>query len=284
MRSPTIFFLLFLPNVIIPSLVRADTIEAFAEPYRTVEISANESGVVSAINVTPGQTVRAGELLVSLDTSVQEAALAVAVEKANATGSLDAAVSELEFRTGRLQQIKLLRKRGHATEREFERAAADHKIAKARWTLAKEEAQLNKLDCARIRAQIKLRRVSSPCEGIISEVHHEIGEAVLISAPSLATLVQIDKLRVRFSLTPAQAAHVQLDQAVSVVLPDSDQQIAARIERISPLVDAKSGTLEVHVVIPNQDRQIRSGSRCLLELDAHHAAVHAPPRQQVAHR
>lgn len=272
MRSPITVCMLTLSMAIVPMIAQGDTIEAFAEPYRTVEISANEPGVVSVINVTPGQQVKAGELLVGLDTSVQEATLAVAVEKANATGSLDAAASELEFREGRFQQIKLLRERGHATERELERSAADLKIARARWMLAMEEAKLNKLDCARIQAQIDLRRVLSPFDGIVSEVHHEIGEAVLISSPSLATLVQIDQLRVRFSMSPAQASNLQVDQAITVLLSDSGQNVPARIERISPLVDAKSGTLEVHVVIPNQQRLYRSGSRCLLELDVLHTA------------
>ena len=119
-----------------------EMIEGFTEPYRTVDISAGEPGVVTQVQVQPGQFVEAGDLLVALDTSVLEATLAVAKQKASATGSLEAAQAEFDLRKERFEQIALLRQRGHATTREFSRAETDLLIAQARFKLAQEEQQL----------------------------------------------------------------------------------------------------------------------------------------------
>lgn len=245
-----------------------ETIEGFTEPYRTVDISAGEPGIVTSIDVQPGQSVEAGEPLLALDTAVLEATLAVARQKSLSRGSVDAAIAELKLRDERLQQIIQLRQRGHATQRELSRAQTDLDIARARLQLAEEEQLLNELDCKRIEAQIARRQVSSPCRGIIAEVHREIGESLLVTDPRIMTLVQLDRLRTRFAATPEQAAKLRANQRVQVSFANSQQPpIDAVIERISPVVDAKSGTLEVHVIIPNSDNKLRSGSRCYLEMN-----------------
>lgn len=247
--------------------VSAEVIEGFTEPYRTVDVSIGEPGVVQSVGVVPGQNVREGDPLVSLDTSVLEATLQVAKKKAESQGTYDSARAELQLREERLNQILLLRQRGHATQREFTRANADVEIARARVRAATEEQAISKLDCKRIQAQLARRRVSSPFTGVIAEVHREVGESIMVTDPRVVTLVQLDRLRTRFSATPHQASQLRIGQNVKVKLGDATEKLSAKVERISPVVDAKSGTVEVHVVLDNARRELRSGIRCLLEVD-----------------
>lgn len=81
------------------------------------------------------------------------------------------------------------------------------------------------------------------------------------------TLIQLDRLRTRFSATPEQAANLRINQQVTVQLVNEKKEISATVERVSPIVDAKSGTIEVHVVMDNSQQALRSGTRCLLEVD-----------------
>jgi RND family efflux transporter MFP subunit len=260
-------FPLFIAVAFQSALFASDYVEGFTEPYRRVDISVGEPGVIEKITVEPGQKVKQGELIVKLDTSVLDASLAMAKEKAVATGSIDVAAAELQLREGRLKQISQLRERGHATQREYSRALADVDIAKGRLKLAKEESRLNELDCRRIQAQIARRRVSSPVDGIISDVHREVGEALLITDPTIVTLVQLEKLRVRFSVVPELAQSLYPNQSVKVILSKTER-VDAVLERIASVVDAKSGTLEVHVVIDNARGKYRSGVRCTMEIEA----------------
>lgn len=246
----------------------AETIEGFTEPYRTVQVSVSEPGIITELAVEPGRTVQKGDRLLALDTSVLEATLTMAKQKAASTGSVDVAKAELQLRDERLTQIRQLRQRGHATHRELSRAQADLEIAKARLKLATEDQALNELDCRRIQAQIDRRRVKSPYTGVIAEVHREVGEALLITEPQIVTLVQLSRLRSRFPANPSQAARLRVNQRVRLLLPDTNEALEGSVERIAPVMDAKSGTIEVQVLIDNADRRWRSGSRCLLEVDS----------------
>ncbi len=251
-------------SLAIPSM--ADTVEGFTEPFRKVDVSADESGVITSIDVEPGQVVARGDTLFSLDTSILQATLAMAQQRAGASGAVDAARAELTLRRERLEQIKTLRERGHATQREFSRAETDVKIAVARLKLVEEELLLNQLDCKRIEAQIARRRIRSPLDAVVAEVHREVGEANLITEPRIITLVQLHKLRVRFPVTPEHITQLSEDQVVALSLPDVNKKVPGRIQRIAPVLDAKSGTLEVNIVIKNENGKLRSGTRCLLRL------------------
>jgi RND family efflux transporter MFP subunit len=245
----------------------AGPIEGFTEPFRKIEVAAGTPGIVASMLVEPGQRVRKGDLLATLDTSILEATLALAKLKAQSTGGLDAARAELELQSERVQQIRDLRARRHSTQRELARAETDCELAKARVKLAEEESTLRQLECRRIETQIERHRIGSPIDGVVAEVFIDVGESVVANNDRIVTLVQLDQLRVRFSVTPAQAAHVRVGQAVEIVLPDFKERVRGTVDRISALIDAKSGTLEMNIVIHNAGAVLHSGTRCLLDID-----------------
>lgn len=245
----------------------ADELIGFTEPFRTVEISAGEPGVISRIEVEPGESVKPGQPLLSLDTSVLEATLAMAKQKASSAGSIEAARAELDLRSERMQQVVKLRQRGHATQHELARAQTDVDIARARLKLAFEEQALNSLDCKRIEAQISRRHITSPYAGVISELHREMGESLVVTDPRIVTLVQLDQLRARFAAHPTHAAKLKVGEKVQLSIPSEKREVEGRISRISPVIDAKSGTLEIQVVVENAKLELRSGARCMLAVE-----------------
>jgi RND family efflux transporter MFP subunit len=245
----------------------AGPIEGFAEPFRRIEVAAGAPGMVASVLLKPSQRVRKNDLLATLDTTVLETSLAVARLKAQSTGGLDVARAELELQSEQVQQIRDLRGWGHSTQRELARAETDFELAKAQIKLAEEAAALRQLECRRIEAQIELHRIRSPIDGVVAEVFIEVGEAVSGIDLRIVTLVQLDQLRVRFAVTPAQVAQVRAGQTIEIVLPDLKRRVEGTVDRISALIDAKSGTLEMNVVVHNVDEALRSGTRCLLDFD-----------------
>jgi multidrug efflux pump subunit AcrA (membrane-fusion protein) len=146
------------------------------------------------------------------------------------------------------------------------RAETDLEIALARVKQAEEETELYGLECQRIQAQIDRRHIRSPINGVIAEGYKEVGEAVLASDPRLLTLVQLDQLRIRFSAVPDQTARIRPGQSAEMCLAENSQPIHGTVDRIDAVMDAKSGTLDIHVVIDNTHGQLRSGMRCLLSI------------------
>jgi len=248
--------------------VRGEEVEGFTEPYREIELAAGEPGILTEIHVKEGSRVAAGELVAALDTDVLRATWELARERAESSGALQASQAELRLRQSQWEQLQALRGRGHATQRELERAQTDLQIAQAQVLMAQEELRLHQLEMKRIETQIARRQFRSPIDGVISEVFKEEGEAFVANDPRVVTIVQLEKLRARFSASPAGVSGLTVGQPVSLVLPESNQQIEGIVEIISPVMDAGSGTVQVVVMIDNRREQIRSGARCLLPLDS----------------
>ncbi len=246
--------------------VRAEDVEGFTEPYREIELAAGEPGVLTEVRVQEGSRVAKDELIAALDTDVLQATWELARERSISDGALQATQAELDLRQTQLDQLRTLRDRGHATQRELERADTDLRIAKARMLMAQEELRMHVLEMKRIETQIARRQMRSPIDGVVSEVFKEVGEAFAGNDPRVATIVQLDPLRARFSASPGGAAGLSPGQTVPVFLPDTQQQTDGRVETISPVMDARSGTVQVVVLIDNGGGRVRSGARCVLRL------------------
>jgi membrane fusion protein, multidrug efflux system len=173
---------------------------------------------------------------------------------------------ELDLRAKHLAQLNTLRDRGHATQREVDRAVADFRVAEARLEMAQEELDLQRLECHRIETQISRRRIQSPIAGIVSQLYREVGESLASNDPRVATIVQLDRLRAKFPLNSMQIERLYPGQTVRVEI--QGQQVAAKalVETIAPVMDAKSSTVEVTVAIANEDESLPSGVRCWLVL------------------
>ena len=161
--------------------------------------------------------------------------------------------------------MRLLRKKGHASQRELDRAEADYRIANARRKMAEEEMLLQKLECQRIQAQIDRRVIRTPIDGVVSEITGDVGEAFSGTERYIMKIVKLDKLRAKFSLTPAEASDLNPGDHVNLRLTQPAGVAQARIETILPVMDAKSGTLAVMVVVDNESERLRSGGRCFLQ-------------------
>jgi len=241
-------------------------VEGFTEPYRTIEVAAGEPGVITSVLVREGERVKKGQLLATLDSDVLKATLRMARQKAASVGRIASATAELELRQDRVEKLSELHEKGHAMLRELERAQADLAIAEAAMVLAREERLIDSLECERIEAQIERRKINSPADGVIVDTHKEIGESILANDPSVLTLVQLHPLRVKFPVSLGQATGLKVGQELSFSMPGVKGDVTGTIEVVAPVMDAKSGTVQVSVVIENEDNRIRSGTRCILRL------------------
>ncbi len=244
----------------------AASIDGFTEPYRTVNVAAAETGIVRQIHVAEGERVKQGQLLATLDLEVLETTLDVAKARARAAGAIHAARAEYQLAKTKADKLRTLRQQGHVSEAELERAETDLAVAEAKVLQTAEDQEIAALDCKRIESQIERRRIRSPIDGFVTKVRKEVGEAVLLTDPSVITLVDLDRLRAKFPVSIRQASGLRAGQEVNVSLPDLGKRVPAKVEVVAPVADAKSGTVQVTVAIDNREGQYRGGARCLLQL------------------
>ncbi len=242
-----------------------DDFEGFAEPFRAVDLAAGEPGVLTELRVREGMSVQAGEVIGRLDTLVLEKTLNMARHRAASEGARRSAAAELALASRTAEQLRQLQLRGNATASEVERAETDLATAEARVALAREESEQQQLECERIEAQIARRQLTSPVAGVVSEVYREEGEALPANDPRVVTIVQVDRLRVRLPVPPRVAAGLQVGQPVRVRLPELGREQIGQVEMVSPVIDARSGTRAVAILLDNGSGSLTSGLRCVAD-------------------
>ena len=246
--------------------LQAYSVEGFTEPLRKIEVSPAEPGTITKIFVQEGESVQAGQMLGTLDCDVLLVSLEVAKANMEAKGRLDSATAERNLRKTRLEKLLVLRERGHASEEEIGRARADLQIAEASVVAATENQQISALEYKKTEALIERRRLRSPISGLVTRVHREETEFVSPTEPTVFTVVQLDSLRVTFSVPTEYTKDMKVGQPVPISFPDSDEQTEGKLDFVSPITEAESGTVRIKVILANPTGKHRCGVRCALEL------------------
>ena len=279
-RLPII--LIILAAFEIASSEEAVSVLGYLEPYRQIEMDFSETGVIDEIFVSEGQSVSAREALVSLNTKVLKAQLAIAQIQAESEAAVQVAQADVDVTKTRFDKLAQLRKSGTAYSAEVARAEADFKKAEGQVSIANEEREIAKFRVEEIEAQIERRILRSPIDGVILEINREIAESV--SQPTsgaqrkpLLKVAQIERLRLVIHVPSDHASELTVGKELPIrILQESslsrNRESSAfdaigRIEFVSPAIDPSSESLRTRLVIENPDGELQSGSHALVMVE-----------------
>lgn len=242
--------------------VRPD--EGFTEPLKKVLVASPESGVLQLLSVREGDMVCKGDKLCQLDSLVLEVSLKAAKAKLQTEGKLKAAQATLANKQHLLQQMQNLLEREHASDKEVRQAQLDLDLAEANLETAQNENRANEIEVEKIEAQIQRRIIRAPTDGVVLELPRQEGEAITSTEGHVATIVQLNQLRVRYFLSTAKAMHLKQGDQATVSFPATSQVATAIVDFVAPVTDSNSGTVRVELLIENPGNRYRSGLRCVL--------------------
>ena len=240
-------------------------IDGFTEPFRSIELSSDETGSIAKLNVEEGDEVQADQVVAKLDTRVQELQYQIAMQQASTSSQMTAAEQALQKRqtiTSRLSQLKA---RGHASNSEIIRSEMELSIAQAKLLAAKEEQAVRQIEARRAKVQLDRRTITSPFDGVVSKVHAREGEFLSPLHPEVVTIIQVDQLLATFAIPSSQIKEFKVGKEFNVEMEDG-RTIVAEVYRVGVSTDAQSGTVEVKMVIENSQRDIRSGEILTLNI------------------
>ena len=249
----------------------AQTFEGFTEPNLELKIAAPESGVLASVKVKEGQQVEKNQILATLDNRVLEASLTIAKAKQSLSGKINSASATQRLHQSRLERLKPLLEQGAAQQTEIDQTRAELEVAKANVQTAKEEQHINSLEAKQIEAQIERRTLRSPIDGIVTEIHKKMGESVTggtnANDQHVLTLVRVNPLIVTIHIPTSIAMNVFVEQKAQIQFPDYSLEPAqGQVFFVSPITNAGSDTVKVKIRLINQDVKLRSGMKCLVNL------------------
>jgi RND family efflux transporter MFP subunit len=245
----------------------AGDVDGFTEPYRTINVSAAEPGVITNLLVKEGDKVEQGQLLATLDSEVLEAAKEMGKAGMESMGRIRSASAAVELKKERLEKLQELHAAGHANPEEIMRARTEFKMAEAELLAAKEEQTIKKLEYSRIQTQIDRRKIITPIDGFVTKINKEVSEYVAATDPIVLTVVQCSRLKIVFPIPASIAANYSPGQQVKVNFADQTESSVGLVEVVSHVTDPESGTVRVKVVLDNPEGFYRSGMACSLKTE-----------------
>jgi membrane fusion protein (multidrug efflux system) len=199
---------------------------------RGVAVSNESPGVVTAIHFESGQLVRAGQVLVELDTSVERAQLASAEARKDL-----AATSQTRSRA----------------------LVAREAASKAQ--LDADEAQLKSsgADFAALKAQIERKTVRAPFAGRLGIRTVNLGQ-YLQPGTAVTVLESLGAVYADFSLPQQYLGEVKVGTPLRIRLNDSNgATLDGIVGAVDPTIDSATRAIKLRASVPNKQELLRPG-------------------------
>jgi RND family efflux transporter MFP subunit len=242
--------------------IREGAFDCLMDAAQKVKLGASVTGLIREVTVNRGDVVRRGDVVALLAAEVEEANAALARVRAQNDAPVASAEARAEYTRRRAGRLERLRASNAVSEREYDEAATDARVAAIGLRDAQANLEAAQAELLRAQEQVAQRRIVSPLDGIVVERHLSGGEYMHEQA-QLLTLAQIDPIHVEVYLPVAYFGQVSPGDAVTV-LPEAPVGGAhlARVAVVDRVIDAASGTFGVRLVLPNPDLTLPAGLRC----------------------
>jgi RND family efflux transporter MFP subunit len=251
-------------SVLVPgrdSVVRAINATGTLAARREIPVGVvGEGGRVLVVYVDAGDWVTQGQVLVSVDRSVQtQQAAALEAQTGVARADLQLAQNELD----RAMQLV---DRGFISKADMDRKTATRDAARARVNVA--NAQL-----AETRARNARLDVRAPVSGYVLERNVETGQTVSAGSGILFRIAKDGQLELQAKLSEDDLAQIAVGIPASVTPVGVDRVFKGNIWQISPMIDAQSRQGMARIALPF-DTALRPGGFASVEIKS--GAMTAP--------
>jgi membrane fusion protein (multidrug efflux system) len=215
-----------------PQLADTFDLPAVVEPNRIVTVSAEVSGRIERIPLEEGSKVRAGDLLIKLNTDLIQP-------------EFDSAKAQVERDQIEFDRMTNLTKGNAATQRDLDNATSQLVISKAR--------------LEGIRARLERASIFAPTTGVLNDLLVEEGEFVDTGNP-VAQVVDTDTVKVVVEIPERDIAFFAVGEKAEILVDTKDQaRLLGTISFISELADPRTRTTRTEITLDNKQRLLRSG-------------------------
>ncbi|HEY0843929.1 MAG TPA: efflux RND transporter periplasmic adaptor subunit [Noviherbaspirillum sp.] len=208
-------------------------------------VKAKVGGEVREVLVREGEAVKAGQVVIKMDTSDYQARVD------QAAGALQAARGQLEIATKTRDNNKALLEKGFISKTAFDNAESQYSIARANV-----ESARGALDVAQ--KALADTAIRAPISGLVSARTIQPGEKV---SPDnrLLDVVDLSQMEMEAAVPAADIMHVALGQEVQVKVEGMPSRLAGKVVRINPATQAGSRSIMVYVKVDNSQGLLRVG-------------------------
>ncbi len=204
--------------------------DCLLRPREDSRLASPVKVVVRKKLVDIGDTVKAGALLIELDSSTVDA---------------------------RLQRMRV--------EKEFNERALARSLQVGNLLSEKERDELqtavarNTAEIVELEAELSRHRIVAPHDGVVTDIRVSVGE--INKDDFVLQLAKVSELRAELNLPADQRGRYRPGASMSLTAENGITR-RGKVTFVDPLIDPASQTFRLHVVVPNADGKWTSGMQC----------------------
>jgi RND family efflux transporter MFP subunit len=239
-------------------------LDCVVEPHMVVDLSTQIDSIVDTMYVERGDVVEKDQLLITLDSGVEQAAVESARARAAADAGVRAGQVSVAFAERREERIQALYDENAVSSDQFDEAETETRLARLQLNQAEEAARLAALELHRVEETLRRHTIRSPIDGVVVQRYLSPGESVRFQP--MLRLAQIDPLRVEVIVPVSAFGKIQVGQK-AIVQPEEPMtgNYEAEVVIVDRVADASSGTFRVALDLPNPDYSLPSGLKCMVQ-------------------
>lgn len=234
------------------------------KPYMEVSVGTPVEDIIQTVTVDRGDWVTKGQPIVMLESSVEEATVALAKAKAEAEATIKSTQAKVAFSTRKLDRALDLYKSNSIAKHEVDEAQTEKVLAEMASLEATENKRMAELEWQRATAARNLHTIHSPLTGVVVERLLSPGE--LARQTPILKLAQINPLRVEVFAPLSWLGKLKPGMKAEVRPEGSGQTTyAAIITVVNRVADSASGTFGVRLEMPNPNNVLPAGLACTVD-------------------
>jgi len=241
----------------------AQEYDCIIEARQVVDIRSPVEGLIERVAVERGESVKKGQVLVTLESGPERAALAVARQRAGAVGAVKSAEAKLDLAAKKANRAEELARQNFISSNALEEARTERSLAESDLKVARENQRLAELEVQRATEVLNLRTIRSPVTGVVVDRYLKTGEMATANVKDpILKLAEIDPLNVEVVLPATLYGSIQQGDQAEVSPETPVQKFVARVKVVDRVINAASGTFGVRLELPNEKLLVPAGAKC----------------------
>jgi len=208
-------------------------------------VKAKVAGSALDVRAREGDTVKAGQILASIDARDYTA------RAEQSRGQMAAMAGQLDIAKQTLDNNRVLVEKGFISKNAFDTAQSQYTIAAANLAAARAALASSNLSVADT-------IVRAPFSGQIASRSIEPGERVAVDS-KLFDVVDLTQLELEAPVPVGEIGRVRIGQPVSIRFDGIEPPVVSTVTRINPAAQPGSRSIMVYIQVPNPTATLRVG-------------------------
>lgn len=248
-------------------LAQAQPFECLIEPNQVVEIRSAVEGLIEKVYVKRGDKIKAGQVLVQLESNPEQSAIEMARYRSRMEGRIATAKNRLDYAIKKLDRSEDLHKQRFVSSQARDEAEAEKRIAESELKDATENQELARLDHRHNVDLLNRRILRSPFNGVVVDRMLNPGDLAEAGTgrKAILKLAEVEPLRVEVVLPIEAYGKLRVGASAEVMPEGLGGRHTAKTTVVDTVLDSASSTFGVRLELPNPKGSLPAGIRCRIE-------------------